>query len=78
MSKNVVLIDRDKMRRTQLSNALSKANFAVVEFEAGRDALQHILFNTVNAVVLDYGSAYESDNPVPAGKRSVRARRGEA
>lgn len=72
MSKNVVLIDRDKMRRTQLKSALSKEEFAVAEFEAGRNALQHILFNTVKAVLLDYGSSYEADNPVPSGKRLVQ------
>ena len=72
MSKNIVLIDRDKMRREQLRNALSEEGFAVAEFEAGRDALQHILFNSVNAVLLDYGTSYQPENPVPAGKQLVQ------
>jgi DNA-binding response OmpR family regulator len=72
MLKNIVLIDRDKIRRGQLRNAISKEGFAVAEFEAGRDALQHILFNSVNAVALDFGSSYEPENPVAAGKRMVQ------
>jgi DNA-binding response OmpR family regulator len=71
MSSKIVLIDRDPLRRAQLASALSKKH-AVAEFEAGREALQHLLFNTVNAVVLDYGSSCEADNPVPDGKRLVR------
>jgi DNA-binding NtrC family response regulator len=72
MSKNIVLIDRDKIRRGQLRNRLFREGFAVAEFESGRDALQHILFNSVNAVALDYGTSYEPENPVPAGKRMVQ------
>lgn len=71
MSKKIILIDRDSMRRRQLRDALSK-EFTVAEFEAGREALQHLLFNTVKAVVLDYGSSFEAENPVPDGKRMVR------
>jgi DNA-binding response OmpR family regulator len=72
MSKNIVLIDRDKMRRGELRNALSEQGFSVAEFEAGRDAPQHILFNSMNAVLLDYGISYEPENPVPGGKQIVQ------
>ena len=72
MSKNIVLIDRDKIRRVQLRNTLFTKGFTVAEFESGKDALQHILFNSVNAVLLDYGTSHESENPVPAGKQMVQ------
>jgi len=72
MSKNIVLINRDKMRREQLRNTLLSEGFAVAEFESGRDALQHMLFNSVDAVVLDYGTSYEPENRVPGGKQMVQ------
>jgi DNA-binding NtrC family response regulator len=71
MSKRVVLIDRDGIRRQQLQAALSAAGCEVTEFEAGKDALKHLLFSSVNAVVLDYGASYEPSSPIPAGKRIV-------
>jgi hypothetical protein len=42
-----------------------------IEFESGKDAIKHLLFNSINAVVLDYGSSYEPGNPMPSGKRIV-------
>lgn len=72
MSKQIVLIDRDAIRRGQLTLALSKEGFQVAEFESGKDGLNHLLFSSVKAVVLDYSSAYEPKNPVPNGKRLVK------
>lgn len=72
MPKTIILVDRDPMRRAQISNALSRERFDVTEFEAGKDALKHLLFSSVSAVILDYGSAYEPQNPVPNGKRIVQ------
>jgi DNA-binding response OmpR family regulator len=72
MRRNIVLVDRDTIRRAQLSEALTKTGFDVAEFEAAKDALKHLLFSTVSAVIVDYGSAYELQNPVPDGKRIVR------
>mgnify|MGYP003574929170 CR=1 FL=1 len=72
MSKRIILIDRDDIRRGQLANALSKEGAEVTGFDAGKDALKHLLFSSVNAVVLDYRSSYDPQNPVPAGKRMVK------
>ena len=72
MSKRIVLIDRDHLRREQLASALARHGCEVADFDAGRDALQHLLFSSVSAVLLDYSSAFESHNPVPAGKRMVQ------
>lgn len=72
MSKTIILIDRDPLRRSPLTGALSRERFDVAEFEAGKDALKHLLLNSVSAVILDQGSAYESKNPVPEGKRIVQ------
>lgn len=72
MSKRIVLIDRDTIRRSQLRDALSNEGFEVADFESGKDALKHLLFESVNAVLLDYGSSYEPQNPVASGKRMVK------
>jgi DNA-binding response OmpR family regulator len=72
MPKKIVLVDRDPMRRAQVGNALSRERLDVTGFEAGRDAVKYLLFNSVSAVILDYGSAYERQSPVPDGKRIVR------
>jgi hypothetical protein len=34
--------------------------------------LKHLLFSSVGAIILDYGSAFEPQNPVPDGKRIVQ------
>ena len=72
MPKRILLIDRDNLRRVQLASALARHGCEVAEFDAGRDALQHLLFSSVTAVLLDYSSSFESHNPVPAGKRMVK------
>jgi len=72
MSKKIVLIDRDPIRRGQLSNALAKERFEAAEFEAGKDAVNHLLFSSVSAVIVDYNSSYEPQSPVPDGKRIVQ------
>jgi len=72
MSKRIVLIDRDNIRREQVKNALSNAGFDVTEFDAGKDAVKHLLFSSVHAVLLDYGSSFEAENPLPAGKKIVQ------
>jgi DNA-binding response OmpR family regulator len=72
MSKKIVLIDRDAIRRAQLSSALAREGFEVTEFEAAKDALNHLLFSSVSAVIVDYGSGYEPQSPVPDGRRVVQ------
>lgn len=72
MSKKIVLVDRDAIRRKQSSNALIEEGFEVTEFEAAKDALNHLLFSSVSAVIVDYGSAYEPQSPMPEGKRVVQ------
>ena len=72
MSKRIIFIDRDSARREEFSNFLSGEDFDVTGFESGKDALRHLLFRPVSAVVLEYGSSYEPGNPVPAGRRIVR------
>src|SRR5215213_9785143 len=71
MPKKILLIDRDAIRREQLSSSLIKHGFDVADFEAAEDALNHLLFSSVSAVVVDYSSAYEAQSPVPNGKRIV-------
>ena len=72
MSKRVVLIDRDPIRRAKWSRAFSDNGFEVSEFEAGKDAVKHLLFSSVNAVVLHYSSSYDPAVPISAGKRIVQ------
>jgi len=72
MAKKILFVDRDPIRRTQLSTALAKEGFDVIEFEAAKDALNHLLFSSVSAVIVDYGSAYEPQSPLPDGKRAVQ------
>ena len=71
MPKKIVLVDRDIIRRAQLSNALAKEGFEVSEFEAAKNALSHLLFSSVSTVIVDYGSAYAPQSPLPDGKRVV-------
>ena len=71
MPKKIVLVDRDIIRRAQLSNALAKEGFEVSEFEAAKNALNHLLFSSVSTVIVDYGSAYAPQSPLPDGKRVV-------
>ena len=72
MSKQIIYIDRDCIRRGQASEALLKEGYEVTEFEAGKDALKHLLFSSVTAVILDYGSGSEPQNSMPAGKEMVK------
>jgi DNA-binding NtrC family response regulator len=72
MRKKIVLVDRDTVRRRQLSNALAKEGFETSEFEAAKDALNHLLFSSVSTVIVDYGCAYEPRSPIPDGKRVVQ------
>jgi DNA-binding NtrC family response regulator len=72
MQKQVVIIDRDRVSRGQLNQALLKEGFDVKEFEAARNAMQHLLSSSVSAVIVNYNSAYERQNPAQDGKRIVR------
>lgn len=72
MSKKIVLVDRDAIRRAQLSSALARERFEVTEFGSAKDALNHLLFSSVSAVIVDYGSGYEPHSPVPDGRRVVQ------
>ena len=72
MQKQVVIIDRDRVSRGQLNQALLREGFDVKEFEAARNAMQHLLSSSVSAVIVNYNSAYERQNPAQDGKRIVR------
>ena len=72
MSKRIIFIDRDSARRERSSESLLADGFEVTGFDSGQDALKHLLFRPVNAVVLDYASSYDAVNPVPAGRRIVQ------
>lgn len=72
MQKQVVIIDRDRVSRGQLNQALLQEGFDVKEFEAARNAMQHLLSSSVSAVIVNYNSAYERQNPAQDGKRIVR------
>jgi DNA-binding response OmpR family regulator len=72
MSKKILLIDRDALRRSQLRAELAKTGFEIMENEAARAALNQLLFHSISAVVLDYGSSLEPQSPVSAGRRIVK------
>jgi DNA-binding NtrC family response regulator len=72
MPKQILVIDRDCARRNELIEALERKGFEPIGFETGKDALQRLLFSSVHAVVLDYASSLEPNNPISAGKQLVR------
>ena len=72
MSNKIVFIDRDGVRRKAFAEALRSEGYNVAEFACGKDAVSHLLSNTVNGIVVDHGNSIEVNNPVPDGKRIVK------
>ena len=72
MSNKIIFIDRDSARRKAFGEALRSEGYHVAEFACGRDVVSHLLSNTVNGIVVDHGSSFEANNPVPDGKRTVQ------
>lgn len=72
MSRRVLLIDRDQIRRAGWSRVLEAKGFNVIGFDSGKPALNHLLFNSVDALLLEYGSSYEPSNPLSGGKQIVK------
>jgi DNA-binding NtrC family response regulator len=69
--KEILLIDRDHVRRREFTDALTREGFEVAQFESGNLGLKHLLANPVSGVVLEYSSSYDSRTPLPSGERIV-------
>ncbi|MGN6386889.1 MAG: response regulator [Verrucomicrobiota bacterium] len=72
MSKKVLIIDRDPIRRSNWSGALENEGFSVSHYESGNEALKHLLFHSVNAIILEYGAAMAVNSPISEGAKVVK------
>lgn len=72
MTRHIILIDRDHIRREAARKALLPEGFEAITFECGKDATRHLLFNSTEGAVIDFGSAHEPSSALPDGKRIVR------
>jgi FixJ family two-component response regulator len=69
--REILLIDRDHVRRRTFTEALAHGGFQVAHFESGNLGLKHLLAHPVRGVVLEHSSSYDPSTPVPSGKRIV-------
>jgi hypothetical protein len=53
--------------------ALQPEGFEAITFECGKDATRHLLFNSTEGAVIDFGSAHQPSSTIPEGKRIVRS-----
>lgn len=72
MSNKIAIIDRDGVRRKAFGDALRSEGYQVAEFESGKQAVSYLLSNTVNGIVVDRGTSFEVNNPLPDGERIVK------
>ena len=66
------MVDRDHLRREAARKALQPEGFEAITFECGKDATRHLLFNSTEGAVIDFGSAHEPSSALPDGKRIVQ------
>ena len=72
MTRHIIIIDCDHIRREAARKALQPEGFEAITFECGKDATRHLLFNSTEGAVVDFGSAHEPSSAIPDGKRIVQ------